>query len=118
MFKVFVGNLPFSFDDTDLARLMEKAGEIKSAKVIMDRDTGRSRGFGFVEFTDEGGAEEAISRFDGEMVEGRKLNVNEAQDRKREDRDNRSSSGNGGGNRRGGGGGDRGGRRRQQREDY
>ncbi len=80
--KLYVGNLPYSFSDTDLHQLFSAHGAVQSAQVIMDRDTGRSKGFGFVEMADR--AEAAIEALNDEDVNGRKLTVNEA--RPREDR--------------------------------
>jgi cold-inducible RNA-binding protein len=101
--KLYVGNLAYSMTDTDLQNLFEQYGAVQSAQVIMDRDTGRSKGFGFVEMgtTEEGQA--AIQALNDQEVNGRKLTVNEA--RPREER-----SGGGGGRGRGGFGGGGGGR--------
>ena len=89
MTNIYVGNLPYSTDDTALRTMFEAYGEVRSAKVIMDRDTGRSRGFGFVEMTDDGEAEEAIEALNGNDCGGRRLTVNVARprgDRPRGDR--------------------------------
>jgi RNA recognition motif-containing protein len=100
--KLYVGNLPYSFSNDDLQRLFEPYGEVESAAIIMDRDSGRSKGFGFVEMTSREEAEAAIEGLNGMAVGDRDLTVNEA--RPREDR------GGGGGGRGGyGGGGGRGG---------
>jgi RNA recognition motif-containing protein len=101
--KLYVGNLAYSMTDTDLQNLFEQYGAVQSAQVIMDRDTGRSKGFGFVEMgtTEEGQA--AIQALNDQEVNGRKLTVNEA--RPREER-----GGGGGGRGRGGFGGGGGGR--------
>jgi RNA recognition motif-containing protein len=101
--KLYVGNLAYSMTDSDLQNLFEQYGAVQSAQVIMDRDTGRSKGFGFVEMgtTEEGQA--AIQALNDQEVNGRKLTVNEA--RPREER-----SGGGGGRGRGGFGGGGGGR--------
>jgi RNA recognition motif-containing protein len=80
--KLYVGNLPYSFSDTDLHQLFSTHGAVQSAQVIMDRDTGRSKGFGFVEMAD--GAEAAIDALNDQEINGRRLTVNEA--RPREDR--------------------------------
>jgi RNA recognition motif-containing protein len=93
--KLYVGNLPYSTTDTDLRDLFSQAGEIADATVIIDRETGRSRGFGFVNMATEEGAQEAIRRFNGYQMSNRALTVNEA--RPREDR---PSPGGGGGFRR------------------
>jgi cold-inducible RNA-binding protein len=97
--KLYVGNLPYSFSNDDLQRLFEPYGEVESAAVIMDRDTGRSKGFGFVEMASREEAEAAIEGLSGMAVGDRELTVNEA--RPREDR------GGGGGGRGGYGGGRR-----------
>jgi RNA recognition motif-containing protein len=81
MKSIYVGNLPFTFQDADLGKLFAEFGEIKSAKIIMDRDTGRSKGFGFVEVDDDGVAANAIAGLNGKEISGRTLRVNEAQPR-------------------------------------
>lgn len=96
--KLYVGNLSFDTTDSDLRALFEGFGTVGSAQVVMDRDTGRSKGFGFVEMGNDQEAQAAIQGLNGKQVSGRPLTVNEA--RPREDR--------GGG---GGGGRGRGGRR-------
>ena len=82
MKKIYVGNLSWSTTDADLRDLFSRYGEVASASVINDRDTGRSRGFGFVEL-DPAGAEKAIAELDGRDFQGRALRVNEAQDKRR-----------------------------------
>jgi RNA recognition motif-containing protein len=99
--KLYVGNLPFSVGDQDLDQLFSQTGVVESANVITDRDTGRSRGFGFVEMESREGAEAAIAQLNGYEMDGRAIVVNEA--RPREDR------GGGGGRGGFGGGGGRGG---------
>ena len=79
--KIFVGNLPWSIDDDSLAELFVKYGEVSSATVVTDRETGRSRGFGFVEMDDDDGAAVAIDALDGEEMEGRTLQVDRARDK-------------------------------------
>jgi RNA recognition motif-containing protein len=79
--KLYVGNLPRSFSSSDLETLFASHGEVKSADVIMDRDTGQSRGFGFVEMASQQGTQEAMQALDGSEVDGRRLVVNEARDR-------------------------------------
>lgn len=79
--NIYVGNLPFRTTDDDLRRAFEAHGNVKSAQVIMDRETGRSRGFGFVEMMDDEEARAAITAFDGQDFDGRTLRVNEAQPR-------------------------------------
>jgi RNA recognition motif-containing protein len=105
--KLYVGNLSFPTSSDDLRDLFAQAGTVESASVVEDRDTGRSRGFGFVEMstTEEGNA--AIQQFNGKEVNGRALTVNEA--RPREDRGGRGGGGGGGRGGYGGGGGGRGG---------
>ncbi len=93
MIKIYVGNLPFSTNDASLRTLFEKHGQVASASVIMDRDTGRSRGFGFVEMSADDQARAAINALNGFSVEGRPLVVNEA--RAREDRGSRGGGGGG-----------------------
>ena len=82
--KLYVGNLGFDVVDSDLEEMFAAYGTIKSAQVIMDRDTGRSKGFGFVEMSSDGEAQAAISVLNGREYKGRALTVNEA--RPREDR--------------------------------
>ncbi|HVP27803.1 MAG TPA: RNA-binding protein [Myxococcota bacterium] len=79
--KLYVGNLPFTTSEAELRRLFEPHGGVDSVSVVMDRETGRPRGFAFVEMSDASGASEAISRLDGHSLEGRALRVNEANDR-------------------------------------
>ena len=79
--KLYIGNLPFSTTDVDLEEVFERHGAVESARVITDRDTGRSRGFGFVEFENEGDAQTAQAALDGSDLDGRTLRVNEAQER-------------------------------------
>jgi len=111
--KLYVGNLSFQTSSDDLQQLFSQAGTVESASVVEDRDTGRSRGFGFVEMATKEEAQKAIEQFNGKEFNGRNLNVNEA--RPREDRGgfggNRRGGGGGGGGRGGygGGGGNRGG---------
>jgi RNA recognition motif-containing protein len=108
--KLYVGNLAFATSSQDLQELFAAAGTVESASVVEDRDTGRSRGFGFVEMSSKEEGEAAIAQFNGKEVNGRALNVNEA--RPRENRSNGGRGGFGGGGRdrdRGGYGGNRGG---------
>lgn len=79
--KLFVGNLSWGIDRDSLYRAFEGYGEIEDARVITDRDTGRSRGFGFVTFADDGAADRAMEEMNGKDVDGRPLRVNEAQER-------------------------------------
>jgi RNA recognition motif-containing protein len=101
--KLYVGNLAYGVSSSDLEQMFEPYGTVQSAQVIMDRDTGRSKGFGFVEMGSDQEAQAAIAALSGKEVDGRQLTVNEA--KPREDR------GGGGGGRGGygGGGGGRGG---------
>ncbi len=80
--NIFVGNLPFSASESDLRDLFADYGEIESAAVILDRDTGRSRGFGFVELADEALARKAIEDLDGSDMNGRRIAVNQARPRR------------------------------------
>ncbi len=95
--KIYVGNLPFSIDDAALEELFKPHGQVDSAKVITDRDTGRSRGFGFVEMEDDEEARKAIEATNGSEVEGRTLTVNKAKPKARRER--RGGGGGGGRNR-------------------
>jgi len=110
--KLYVGNLSFQTTSEDLQQLFSQAGTVESASVVEDRDTGRSRGFGFVEMASKEDGEKAIEQFNGTDLAGRNLTVNEA--RPREDRGGRGGGGGGrggyGGNRGGGGYGGGGGR--------
>ncbi len=101
--KLYVGNLSFQTSSEDLQRLFAQAGTVESASVVEDRETGRSRGFGFVEMATAEEGQKAIEQFNGKDFNGRNLNVNEA--RPREDRGGRGGGGGYGGNRGGGGGG-------------
>jgi len=105
--KLYVGNLPYSTVDADLQTLFSQAGTVKSAQVIKDRVSGRSKGFGFVEMSSTDEAQAAISKFNGQDFNGRALTVNIA--RPREERP---------GGFRGGGGGRRQGGDRERRRDY
>ena len=98
--KLYVGNLSFNTSSEDLQQLFTQAGTVESASVVEDRDTGRSRGFGFVEMSSNEEGQSAISQFNGKEVDGRALNVNEARPR-----ENRGGGGGRGGY--GGGGGNR-----------
>lgn len=93
--KLFVGGISWNTDDSSLAAAFEAFGTVEEAKVITERDTGRSRGFGFVTMSTADEAQAAISGLDGQEIDGRAVRVNVAQERQR----------GGGGGRRGGGGG-------------
>ena len=108
--KLYVGNLPFSADDSSLASIFAQAGTVESAKVITDRDTGRSKGFGFVEMSTEQEAADSISKFNGADYEGRSITVSEAKPMAPREGGRGGFGGGGGGGRGGFGGGDRGGR--------
>ncbi|MDA0991329.1 MAG: RNA-binding protein [Verrucomicrobia bacterium] len=95
--KLYIGNLPFSTTDMDLKELFSQAGNVVSCDVISDRETGRSRGFAFVEMSSEAESEKAIAEFNGKEVDGRQLVVNEA--RPRENRGGGGGGGGGGGRR-------------------
>ena len=102
--KLYVGNLPFSATEQVLADTFSQCGTVESAKIITDRETGRSKGFGFVEMSTEAEAADAISKFNNADYEGRPLTVNEA--KPMAPRENRGGGGGFGGNRdRGGRGG-------------
>ena len=99
--KLFVGGLSWNTNDDGLRQAFERFGNVDEAKVISDRETGRSRGFGFVTFSDSEGARKAIAEMDGKELDGRTIKVNEAEEKPR--------GGGGGGSRGGGGGGGYGG---------
>jgi RNA recognition motif-containing protein len=101
--KLYVGNLPFSATDDSLREIFAQAGQVDSARIIMDRDTGRSKGFGFVEMATDQEASAAIQKFNGADFDGRSMTVNEA--RPMTPRDGGGGGGGGRGGHRGGGGG-------------
>lgn len=103
--NIYVGNLAFSATEDDLRGAFEQYGEVSAVNIIMDRETGRSRGFAFVEMADGEGAKEAIQNLDGQAISGRNVTVNEARPRAP-----RTGGGGGGGGRGGYGGGGGGGR--------
>ena len=80
--KIYVGNISFKAQEDDLRNLFSQYGEVVDVKVITDRDTGRSKGFGFIEMQDDEAGEAAISALNGTELLGRDLRVNEAQERK------------------------------------
>jgi RNA recognition motif-containing protein len=98
--KIYVGNLPWSCTSADLEEMFSKHGAVRSAEVIQDRETGRSRGFGFVEMETDEGLHAAINALNGADMKGRPLTVNEARERTP-----RPGGGGGGGGGRSGGGG-------------
>jgi RNA recognition motif-containing protein len=95
--KLFVGGLPYAVTDEELSEFFSQVGTVSSAHVMMDKMTGRSRGFGFVEMSTDEEAQKAITEYDGSEVDGRKIVVNIA--RPREERPRRDFGGNGGGRR-------------------
>ncbi|WP_345948252.1 MULTISPECIES: RNA-binding protein [unclassified Mucilaginibacter] len=101
--NIFVGSLPYRLEEADLKELFEAYGEVNSVKLIIDRETGRSKGFGFVEMPDDEAAQKAISGLNGAEVSGRSIAVSQAEERKPSG-DRRGGGGFGGGNRGGGGG--------------
>ncbi len=92
--KLFVASVPYDFDDVDLKEMFELYGEVNSAKVVLDRETGKSRGFGFVDMPDDSEAKQAIETLDGASIKGKKMAVKQAEDQPR--------GGSGGGGYRGG----------------
>ncbi len=109
--KLYVGNMSYSTTEEQIRELFSQAGEVQGVSLITDRETGRLKGFGFVEMSTEEGSKEAIKRFNGYTLNDRALTVNEA--RPREERSGGGGGGYGGGGHGGsrGGGGGRGGRR-------
>ena len=104
--NIFVGSLPYSLQEADLQELFEAYGEVTTVKIIIDRESGRSKGFGFVEMSDDEAAQKAISGLNGSEISGRSIAVSQAEDKKPGDRRSGGGGGGfGGGDRRGGGGG-------------
>lgn len=103
--NIFVGNLDFNTSEDELRQLFEAYGQVDRVAIMTDRDTGRSRGFGFVEMTNAEDGEKAIAALNGSQVGGRTLNVNEA--RPKPERSSGGGGGRGGRERSGGGGGGR-----------
>ncbi|MES2064220.1 MAG: RNA-binding protein [Bacteroidota bacterium] len=103
--NIFVGSLPYSLQEADLQELFEAYGEVTTVKIIIDRESGRSKGFGFVEMSDDEAAQKAISGLNGSEISGRSIAVSQAEDKKPGDRRSGGGGGFGGGNRGGGGGG-------------
>jgi RNA recognition motif-containing protein len=85
--KLFVGNLPYTINDESLAEFFSQGGNVESAKVIVDRTSGRSKGFGFVEMSTDEEAADAISKLNGSELEGRAIKVDAAQPKAPRDRD-------------------------------
>ncbi len=108
--NIFAGSLPFTLREADLRELFEAYGEVSTVKLINDRETGRSKGFGFVEMPDDESAQKAIAGLNGAEVKGRAIAVSQAEEKKPSS-DRRSSGGGYGGGNRGGGGGYGGGNR-------
>jgi RNA recognition motif-containing protein len=108
--NIFIGSLPFSLKETELRSYFEKYGEVTSVKIITDKYSGKSKGFGFIEMPDEENAKEAIEELNGAEISGRKVVVNKAEEKKDNNRrsnfrgGNKPRSGGGGGYQRGGGG--------------
>jgi RNA recognition motif-containing protein len=84
--NIFVGGLPFKVDERELREIFEKFGEPSSVKIIMDKQSGRSKGFGFVEMDDEEAAQQAIEALDGSELYGRKIGVRVSEEKKPEQR--------------------------------
>ena len=107
--KLYVGNLSYNATSSDLEQLFTAHGTVQSAEVIQDRDTGRSKGFGFVQMGSDAEAQAAIAALNGKEHDGRAMTVNEAKPREDRPRKGGFGGGGGGGGRSGGGGGGRGG---------
>ena len=101
--NIFVGSLPFSLEEAKLKELFEEFGEVTSVKIISDKYSGRSKGFGFVEMSDDEQAKKAIEGLNGTEVEGRSIVVNEAEERKPDSRRSNFGGGDRGGYNKGGG---------------
>jgi cold-inducible RNA-binding protein len=106
--KLYVGNLSFNTSESQLRELFAAHGDVTSASLVMDRETGRPRGFGFVEFANDEHAKAAMAALSGANIDGRNLTVNEAKPREGGGGGGGGGYGGGGGNRGGGGGGGRG----------
>jgi RNA recognition motif-containing protein len=103
--KLYVGNLPYTATEDGLKTHFSSAGSVASVKIIMDRETGRSKGFGFVEMDSDDGAQSAVSQLDGQEFEGRSLRVSEAKPQPERESRGGGGGGFGGGGSRGGFGG-------------
>ena len=110
--KLYVGNLSYNVSEDELRELFSQAGEVKEVTLIMDRDTRRPKGFGFVEFTNQADAEKAIQMFNDQELDGRRMTVNIARPREPRAGGGGFGGGYGGGGGRGGGRGGGGGRKR------
>ena len=91
--KIFVGNLSFQITETDLTNMFGEIGQVESVQIITDRDTGRSKGFAFVQMADDAAAEKAIAQLNGKEVGGRNLTVNEARPMQKRDSGGRGGGG-------------------------
>ena len=114
--KLYVGNLAFTVTDDELMQAFTSFGNIASARVVMDRMTGRSKGFGFVEIEDDAKADDAVNKMNGQTIGGRPVRVSEAKPQEDRPRGPRREGGGGGGFGGGGGGGGRGGPRGGSRD--
>jgi cold-inducible RNA-binding protein len=114
MKNIFVGNLDFSATESSVRSLFEPYGSVERVNVITDRETGRSRGFAFVEMNDSTEADRAIEALNGSTLEGRQLNINEARPKAAGGGGGRGFGGGGGGNNRSGGYGNSGPRQRRE----
>jgi RNA recognition motif-containing protein len=103
--NIFVGSLPFSLEETKLKEVFEAYGEVSSVKIIIDKFSGRSKGFGFVEMPDDAMAQKAIDELNGSTVEGRSIVVNKSEDKRDDSRRSSFGGGNSGGGYKGGNGG-------------
>ncbi len=89
--NIFIGNLSFNLSEEELKQVFEAYGEVSSAKIITDKQSGRSKGFGFVEMPDDEEANQAIEALNGQSVGGRNVNVNQAKERSNNNNNNRRS---------------------------
>lgn len=105
MINIYVGNLPYSATEGDLRQMFSPHGQVERCSVVMDRETGRSKGFGFVEMSSDAEATAAIAALNGQEVAGRQITVNEARPREQRPTGGRGGWGGGSGSRGGGGGG-------------
>ena len=95
--KLYVGNLPYTTTEQSLGEMFAQFGSVESSKIITDRDSGRSKGFGFIEMSSDSEAQTAISKLDGSQFDGRQMAVNEAKPQAPRENNRRSSGGGGGG---------------------